>query len=50
MSTFNPADPADGQPRPQPPLSLLSVPFEPGLLSASGWEDGLANLDWTEND
>lgn len=50
MSTFHPADPADGQPRPQSPLSLLSVPFEPGLLSAPGWEDGLANLDWTEND
>jgi len=50
MSTFNHAAAANGQSRPQPPLSLLSIPFEPGLLSAPGWEDGLANLDWTEND
>lgn len=50
MSTLTDPDAVDGQPRPRRPLSLLSVPFEPGLLSASGWEDGLVNLDWSDND
>ncbi|WP_204304172.1 MULTISPECIES: DUF4209 domain-containing protein, partial [Lysobacteraceae] len=42
--------PAEGPPPARPALSLLSVPFEPGLLSALGWEDGLADLDWSGTD